>query len=597
MNPHRGLRPPLSPARIAAPACLLVAGGLLGVLPGTAVAQGGFRVTELRAEYELRRDGSFDVVERIDVDFGYLHRHGIHRDIELSRRQRLDVRGVTDGDGRPLPVDIERRRRTRIRIGDPERTVTGVQSYVLRYTVRGGLDHRGERAELYWQVTGTDSEVPIESAEATVTLPVQVTASGDATGSLAARCFAGPPESSDASRCSAEASSPGRFRFAATDLAPGEGLTMRADFPAEMITRPAWNERWLLLLTTFGPLGFPLLALAGLLLAWARSGRDPRAGSVTPEWRLPENLAPGLAGVLLDDRVDTRDLVAVLIDLARRGYVRIGRSEAPGPLARAGRWRPAARALEDLGLGGWRLDLLTTDRTGLEVYERLFLDGLFGDARSRRLIDLRTRFPVHLPEIHRALYRQLVIRRLVRNDPAALRRRWAWSGFAILVAGAGSVALGRDLLGIGIAGSGILVMLFSKIMPAVTPRGAALRRHLRGLEEYVRRAEKSEIEFREAPERTPERFSEMLPYAVALGVTDEWTRQFAGRLTRQPEWLAAGVDGLDALEGLDLTGMLSEVERSVTRAFDWRPEIPLDVVVDGLGSVGGGGGGGGIGGW
>ncbi len=576
---------------------VLLGGFLLLGTSGSARAQAGFRVTEFRVAYEIRADGSIEVVERIDVDFGYLWRHGIYRDIHLeSRLQRLAVRGASDGAGQPLPVEVDRWRRSRIRIGPPDRTVTGVQSYTLRYAVRGALDHHEDRVELYWQVTGTESEVPIDHAEASVTLPATATAPTQA-GPWSARCFAGPPESSDETRCSAEMSVPGRFRFAATGLAPGEGLTMMAVFPVGVVARPSFLDRLGVGLTTFGPLGLPLLVLAGLSLLWVRSGCDPAAGSVVPQWCLPDGLRPGAAGALVDDRVDTSDVVATLIDLARRGYVRIRRLDAPGPLSRLDRYGPASRALQDLGLKDWEFELQTPEQQGLEIYERLLLDAIFGDTRSRRLSQLRNSLNLHLPEIRRAIYRQLVSRRLVREDPQAVRRRWACAGFAALVAGAVGVALGRDLVGVGVAGSGILAMLFSKIMPSATRKGAALRRDLRGLEEYIRRAEKGEIEFRESPARTPDRFSEVLPFAIALGVTDVWTRQFAGKLTRSPDWLAAGADGLDALDGVDFEGLFSGLERAISKALESTPEIPLDAVVDGLGSVGGGGGGGGIGGW
>ncbi|HKY60112.1 MAG TPA: DUF2207 domain-containing protein, partial [Gemmatimonadota bacterium] len=552
----------------------LLGGALLLLLaPGPALAQGGFRVTDFHATYEVRGDGSVAVVERVDVDFGYLWRHGIYRDLHLAGRvQRIDLGPVTDGGGRPLPVQVDRRRRTRVRIGDPDTMVTGVQSYVLRYAIHGALDHHEDRTELYWQVTGTESEVPIERAQASLALPVTA---ATAAGPWRAGCFAGPPDSSDETRCSADMPAPGRFRFATTDLAPGEGLTMLAVFPVGVVPRPSFLDRLRAALITFGPLGLPVVVLAGLSLMWIRSGRDPAAGSVVPQWRIPEGLGPGPAGALVDERVDTRDVVATLIDLARRGYVRIRRQDAPGPFSRLDRYEPAARALEDLGFKGWELELLTPERQGLEIYERLLLDGIFGDQRSRRLSELRNKFHVYLPEIRRAIYRQLVTRRFVRESPQGVRRRWAWGGFAVLLAGATAVVLGRDILGVGVAGSGILIMLFSKIMPATTPKGAALRRDLRGLEEYIRRAEKAEIEFREAPARTPERFSEVLPYAIALGVTEEWTRQFAGHLTSSPDWLAAGVDGLTGLEGFDLADLFSGLEGGISKALESRPEVPL----------------------
>jgi hypothetical protein len=582
-------------SRASRPTGLLGGALLLLLASDPALAQGGFRVTDFRAHYTVLGDGSLDVVERIDVDFGYLWRHGIYRDLHLgSRLERIDLGAATDGAGHPLPIEVDRRRRTRVRVGDPDTMVTGVQSYVLRYSIRGAVNHHDDRTELYWQVTGTESEVPIERAEATIAVPVTA---ATAAGPWRAGCFAGPADSSDETRCSAEMPSHGRFRFATTELAPGEGLTMVAVFPLGVVPRPSLLNRLRVALVTFGPLGLPLVVLAALSLMWVRSGRDPAAGSVVPQWRLPDGLGPGPAGALVDDRVNTRDVVATLVDLARRGYVRIRRQEAPGPLSPLDRYGPAARALEDLGFKGWELELLTAELQGLEIYERLLLDGIFGDRRSRRLSELRNRFHIHMPEIRRAIYRRLVTRRLVREDPQGVRRRWAWTGFAVLLAGAAGVVLGRDLLGIGVAGSGVLVLLFSRIMPATTPKGAALRRDLRGLEEYIRRAEKAEIEFREAPARTPERFSEVLPYAIALGVTGEWTRQFAGDLTRSPDWLAAGMDGLAGLEGLDFEDLFSGVEGAISKALESKPEIPLDVVVDGLGSVGGGGGGGGIGGW
>ena len=57
------------------------------------------------------------------------------------------------------------------------------------------------------------------------------------------------------------------------------------------------------------------------------------------------------------------------------------------------------------------------------------------------------------------------------------------------------------------------------------------------------------------------------------------------------------MDGVAGLDGFDVEGLISGLEGAISKALESTPEIPLDVVVDGLGSVGGGGGGGGIGGW
>jgi hypothetical protein len=572
---------------------ITIGAALLALLsPARALCQdAGWRVTSLRAVYDVRSDGSIGVVERVGVDFGFLHRHGIYRDLKLGWAQELRVDRVTDGEGRPLPVDMEGIRRIRIRIGDPQRTVTGAQSYEIRYAVSGAVRFLDSHDELYWQVTGTESAVPVEQAEAVVTLPS--TGAGQHWEGSEARCYAGQPESSSGARCAAAVAGPGHYRYAAEGLAPGEGLTLVAAFPKGVITEPGGLARLRSLLfglVPFAPLGL-LPATLGLLVAlWLRVGRDPPTGSVAPQWRLPEEIRPGPAGALVDQRVDTRDIVATVLDLAVRGFVRIRPADLDG--ARAA----VARVFATLGWKEWRLELVDGERRALRIYERLILDAVFGDSPARRLSDLGGRLQVHRGEIRRALFADLIGRKLVPQNPEATRRRWAWGGFALLVAGAACFPFGREVPGLGIAGSGVLVMLFSKVMPTLTPRGARLRRHLLGLEEYIRRAEKAELDFREAPDRSPQRFSEVLPYAVALGVTDSWVRQFAGALSEPLPWYGGDLSGLD---GADLTSLFGGFEDALCSAFDSVPgaDVVLDAGVHGLGSVGGGGGGGGFGDW
>jgi len=53
-----------------------------------------------------------------------------------------------------------------------------------------------------------------------------------------------------------------------------------------------------------------------------------------------------------------------------------------------------------------------------------------------------------------------------------------------------------------------------------------------GLSEYIRRAEVDRLVFA-AKEK---HFEELLPYAVALGLSDRWAEKFAGVLTAPPSW-------------------------------------------------------------
>ncbi|MFZ8832851.1 MAG: DUF2207 family protein, partial [Candidatus Caldipriscus sp.] len=68
----------------------------------------------------------------------------------------------------------------------------------------------------------------------------------------------------------------------------------------------------------------PLISLLYMLYQYFRYGRDPRINrSIMVEYEPPDNLKPAEVGALVDEYVDGRDIVATIIDLAIRGYLKI----------------------------------------------------------------------------------------------------------------------------------------------------------------------------------------------------------------------------------------------------------------------------------
>ena len=61
--------------------------------------------------------------------------------------------------------------RLRIRIGDPDRYVSGSQTYRISYTVKDAWLLEDEHTEFYWNLTGNDWEVPIESVQFEIEIP------------------------------------------------------------------------------------------------------------------------------------------------------------------------------------------------------------------------------------------------------------------------------------------------------------------------------------------------------------------------------------------------------------------------------------------
>jgi uncharacterized membrane protein len=125
-----------------------------------------------------------------------------------------------------------------------------------------------------------------------------------------------------------------------------------------------------------------------------------------------------------------------------------------------------------------------------------------------------------------------------------------------------------------------------------------------GFKEYLAVAEKDRMNFLNPPERTPELFERFLPYALALGVEQQWAEQFSDILSRSaldpnrdgrdyaPRWYSGRhfkngfTDSVSSLSG----GFTSTISAASTAPGSSSGS-------GGGGSSGGGGGGGGGGGW
>jgi uncharacterized membrane protein len=231
----------------------------------------------------------------------------------------------------------------------------------------------------------------------------------------------------------------------------------------------------------------------------------------------------------------------------------------------------------------------------LVPYETTVLDGVFDDgSTTRRMSDLHNEFYTHISAIKEGMYDFLVKERLFPRSPASVRNGYLVLGILLTIAGIPIGAVTTNVvLGAGIALTGIIILAFSGIMPAKTADGARRWREVKGLEEYIRRAEKSELEMSQGPERTTELFSALLPYAVALDVSDIWVSQFAGVLASQPPTWYVGTPG--HLNVGTFSSGLSSFQTAATRTMGSSPGSSSGS--GGGGSVGGGGGGGGGGSW
>jgi len=620
-----------SPRRLAARALLAVVAALL-LFASPTLADEGWIIERFAADIEVQRDGTLLISEAIDVDFLALgDRHGIFRvipvryqwdaDPKMVRIYDVDVRSVRDASGRSLTHEAgDDGAYLRIRIGDADRTVSGKQTYRITYTVRGALNAFADHDELFWNVNGGDWEVPMRVVSATVH------AAFDAFTS--ATCYEGPRGSTKACQSSFSAQ---RAAFSATTALPaGDQLTIVTALRKGAVTAAApllqRREREIdeyfeaTPATVVGAL-FALIGGLGLVAwRWWTAGRDDREHeTIVAEYEPPEKLRPAQVGLLVDERADTKDVTATIVDLAVRGYLTITEVPATGLFAKKD-WlltRSAGKA----------------DPAALQPYERTIFNGLFGlgavDATRAMVISLirrfsdragageatraafeteptdevklsalKQRFYTTLAKAQRELYGDSVARHWFAADPQRVRQIYAalgvgaiaFAGFLVFWLGS---SLGAGLVGLAAVVPAVALLSLASRMPRKTRVGAELLRRSLGFRHYMEIAEKERQRFAERENI----FSEYLPYAIVFGCVEKWARAFKDIDATQAtsSWYTGST--LGALSASDLSSDLSSFSSQVSSSIAATPGGSGGSGFSGGGGSGGGGGGGGGGSW
>ncbi|MFA7244603.1 MAG: DUF2207 domain-containing protein [Candidatus Magasanikbacteria bacterium] len=525
---------------------------------------------------KINSDSSFHVQEKIDYDFENSERHGIYRDIvykyninDIIYIINIDSVSVTDEKNNKVNFVVsDSSGEKNIRIGDADILVSGRKTYIINYDVERALNSFENHDELYWNVTGNGWEVPIENVETTIELPTsspllnsQVT------------CYAGDYGSKDI--CTSF-----DFKFVANstenisgavfhtkDLLANQGMSVVLGFAKNIVDikvekNPSLKSEtndlesfildfsknisifvgssknsvetqtteqlsdfplWLgivLIILLF--VGLPILVLIIMILLWYFKGRDENLHDpIIAQYDSPENLPPGVVGTILDEKVDKQDISSEIIYLAIAGYFKIVRTETKQFIGKK---------------VDYTLEKLKEADDNLKEYQKILFNAFFKKGNSVKLSDLKYELFVDYKKASKEMYKFVGDNEYFVKNPAKVKLHYNIVGFVFIGLGMMTFPIFTFFSVTGLCFSGVIIILFAAIMSKRTLKGIKARNYILGLKEYIRVAEKTRIQFHNAPEKNPATFEKFLPYAMVFGLEKEWAKQFEGIYLQQPTW-------------------------------------------------------------
>ncbi len=620
-------------------------------------------ITSFHSDIMIHPSGQITVTESIEVNAERREiNRGIYRDFPtqyfgawLTQKQvGFDVKSVTrNGEAEPFHTE-KLTNGIRIYMGSSSAYLDpGLHQYQLVYTTDQQLGYFDNYDEFYWNVTGTGWAFPIQEASVSVTLP-----GGGLNLVLDQSAWTGYQGEQDQNFVVANTADTLGFKTSQR-LEPYQGLTVGIQFAKGLLNPKPFdwlgfiknNVLWLLALVT------ALFYVGFYLSAWFRYGIDPDPGVIMARFKPPKGLSPAAVHYIDNGHANDQTFVAALVSMAVKGCLKITQLKKQ-----------------------YRIKLIKErPKTPLSSGEKSVKQQLFSD-RSRH-ITISKQYNSSVRYAKNALNSKLkkeYQNRCFKDNGFYVLCGWLISVvcffigtlliyqqhlnlgelLAILIGFVVIISIALAFLAAAPIFMGILLLfilashymdifywllehqkwlyfvlflltingLFTYLLRAPTPFGRHLKDQIDGLKLYMKAAEEQRLDLMNPPDKTLEHYEELLPYAVALNLENQWAKKFTNTLhsqaeqnsghgsTFQPKWLHSEYtphsDFNTSISNLTRS-MKSHVARSTTipsaprsassRSYSSSRSGSSSSYSSGSsssgGSSGGGGGGGGGGGW
>ncbi len=335
---------------------------------------------------------------------------------------------------------------------------------------------------------------------------------------------------------------------------------------------------------SFSPFLIPLGS--ALIILKRRQKHSQIKKTIIAQYEPPDNLPPLELGALVDANIQNRDITAVIIDLAYRGYIKVIETVEKGLFGIKRKYTLV------------KTKKFSIEEKRMKEYEKSLCSSLFWLGKDRVQIEelkKKTYLAQDLERLKKRIFGKLVQDEYFKTTPS--KEKFFYLAFFIvipIIAIVSLVALKSIYryvyLGESLVISGIIAFISLIFSPVpLTPKGAEAKWYALGFQEYLQVAERFRLGACD-----PKTFEKYLSYAIVFKVEEKWANRFAEIYKQLPSWFESS-QSPSQFTVVAFTNSISSLSNSFSAAAVGSTSSSSGFGGGGFSGGGGGGGGSGAG--
>lgn len=592
--------------------------------PIVAQADEAFQITAYTVTVTVSQENVCHIREDIQVSFSQ-SRHGLYRNIPLtytiSREDGTKNRVHSKVDNIDCNAQFSTGRNNgnlQIKIGNPNVTVSGEQSYSLSYDYHLGKDPLKGKDEFYLNLIGTEWDTMINNVKFSVLMPSAIDQEklGMSYGYQGA-------VSTEGLQYTVQDNMLTGFLDPSITLMPEQGITLRMELPdGYFVYHPEFPTE------AVGSILLAVIAMFVSFLLWKYYGKDDPVVEVI-EFHPPAALNSLETALAYKGQVDGEDVVSLIVYLAQKGYIEISESGKNNFILRKLREYDGTNFCEQLFMNELFAKLPVVEKSALKnkFYKTVNkITKIMNCKRNQRMLffesSMNKNWIFYILAVFSnvlAFYNPLVesgsspynailtpgmlgavfvsmLRMLFQ--PGKLINRLYMIVWGIIFFSVWGIMLFQSVLYADLSHQAacvicmiatVVIMFFLNFMPRRTEYGNKILGYIKGFKEFLETAEKDRLEA--LVEEDPQYFYEILPYTYVLGVSDKWMNKFEEIALEPPTWYHS------PHSSFHMASFHRELRQTMKSANATMTSSPGGSHGSGGGHSGGGHGGGGGGSW